>query len=94
MRTNRKDTETYRFNGHPYFDARSIFSIEIPDLEALVKKFEAKLAAPGDSDDKKWTSRWLERFRRELEKKQAGRSLKQRDKRGRRRASVEEATAR
>ena len=94
MKKNRKNTETYRFNGHPYFNARSIFSVKIADLEVLVKNFEAKLSDPDDSDDKKWTFRWLERFRRELEKKRAGRSLKQRDNRVRRRTSVGEATAR
>ena len=82
MKTNRKKTDTYRFNGHPYFDARSIFSVEIADLEAEIKKFEAKLADSDDPDDKKWTSRWLERYRRELDKKLARRRLKQSEKRG------------
>jgi hypothetical protein len=87
MRSNRKNTETYRFNGHPYFDPRSIFSVEIADLEVLVKNFEAKLADPHDPDDRKWIARWLERFRKELQKKRAGRSFKQREKRDLRRTN-------
>ena len=40
---------------------------------------------PDDPDDTKWTARRLERFRKELDKKRAGRSLKQREKRDHRR---------
>lgn len=85
MKKNRKKADTYRFNGHPSFHAGSIYSVEIADLEARVKEFEAKLANPDDTDDKKWTARWLNRFRKELDKKRAGRSLKQREKQDRRR---------
>ena len=83
MKKNRKRADTYRFNGHPYFDAGSIFSIEVGDLEALVKQYEAKLADSADPDDKKWTARWLDRFQKELDKKLAGRRLKQRERRDR-----------
>lgn len=85
MKKNRKEADTYRFNGHPYFHADSIHSVEKTDLEARVKQFEDKLANPDDTDDKKWTARWLERFRKELDKKRAGRGLKQREKRDHRR---------
>ena len=82
---NRKKADTYRFNGNPYLHTGSIQSVEMVDLEGMVKQFEAKLADPDDPDDKKWRARWLERFRKELDKKRAGRSLKQREKRDRRR---------
>jgi 3-phenylpropionate/cinnamic acid dioxygenase small subunit len=85
MKKNRKKADTYRFNGNPFFHAGSIFSVEMAGLEARVKQFEAKLADPNDPDDKKWTARWLERFRKELEKKRARRSLKQRERRNPRR---------
>jgi hypothetical protein len=86
MKKNRKKADTYRFNGHPYLHASSIHSVEMAELEAWVKQYEAKLADPDDPDDKKWTARWLDRFRKELEKKRAGRNLKQRERRERRRA--------
>lgn len=85
MKKNRKKADTYRFNGHPYFHSDSIHSIEMADLEARIKQFETKLADPDDPDDKKWTARWLKRFRKELDKKRAGRSLKQRERRDHRR---------
>jgi hypothetical protein len=88
MKKNRKKSETYRFNGHPYFHAYSIFSVEIPELEARVKQLESKLADPNDPDDKKWTTRWLVRYRKELDKKQRGQSLKRREKRDRRRTRL------
>jgi hypothetical protein len=87
MKKNRKTADTYRFNGYPHFHAGSIHSVEMTDLEVRVKQFEAKLADPDDPDDKKWTARWLERFRKELDKKRAGRSLKQREKRDHRRTN-------
>jgi len=80
-----QEGHTYRFNGNPYLHAGSIHSVEMAELESRVTQFEAKLADPDDPDDKKWTARWLERFRKELNKKQAGRSLKQREKRDQRR---------
>lgn len=84
---NRKKADTYRFNGNPFLHTGSIHSVEMADLEAYVKQFEAKLADSDDPDDKKWTARRLERFRKELEKKRAGRSLKQREKRDHRRTT-------
>ena len=87
MKKNRKKADTYRFNGHPSFRAGSIHSVEMADLEARIKQLEAKLADPDDPDDKKWTSGWLERYRKELAKKRAGRSLKQREKRDHRRTT-------
>src|ERR1041385_465493 len=55
MKKNRKKAATYRFNGHPYFDAGSIHSVEIAELEARIKQFESKLADASNPDDKKWT---------------------------------------
>jgi hypothetical protein len=81
MKKNRKKADTYRFNGHPHFHADSIHSVTMADLELRIKQFEAKLADPSDPDDKKWTARWLNRFRKELDKKREGRGLKQRVKR-------------
>jgi hypothetical protein len=86
MKKNRKKTDTYRFNGNPGLHAGSIRSVTMADLEILMKQFEAKLADPHDSDDKKWTARWLERFRKEHEKKREGLGRKQREKQVRRRA--------
>ena len=91
MKKNRKKADTYRFNGHPFLDAGSIHSVEIAELEARIKQFESKLADANDPDDKKWTARWLERFRKELDKKQARRSLKQREARDRRRTPIKPA---
>jgi hypothetical protein len=85
MRKNRKRTDTYRFNAHPYFHAGSIHSVTMADLESRIERFEAKLADPYDPDDTRWTARWLSRFRKELVKKRSGRGLKQLDKRFRRR---------
>jgi hypothetical protein len=80
MKKNRKKAETYRFNGNPFLHPRSIHPIRIEELEGLIKGFEAKLANPNDPDDKKWTARWLQRFKRELSKKKKGRALKEREK--------------
>jgi hypothetical protein len=80
MKHKRKKTARFRLNGHPSFHAGSIHSVSMAELEARIKEFEAKLANPCDPDDRKWTARWLERLRKELEKKRAGRSLKQREK--------------
>jgi hypothetical protein len=91
MKKNRKKADTYRFNGYPHLQAGSIASVQMADLESFIKQFEAKFADPDDPDDKKWTARWLERFRRELDKKRAGRSLKQREKRVHRRTNKENA---
>jgi hypothetical protein len=65
MKKNRKKTETYRFNG-----LWGMKPVRIDELKALIVRFEAKLADPDDVDDKKWTARWLERFRNELAKKE------------------------
>jgi hypothetical protein len=76
MKKNRKKAETYRFNGHPWFDPGSIHSVTIADLESRIQDFEAKLADPIDPDDKKWTNGWLSRLRQELAKKRKGLELK------------------
>jgi hypothetical protein len=68
MKRNRKKVETCRFNGHPRFHAGSVRPMMMADLEARIKHFEAKLADPEDPDDKRWTCRWLARFRKELKK--------------------------
>ena len=81
MKKNRKKADTYRFNGNLFLHVGSIHSVTMVDLEARVKEFEAKLADPNDPDDKKWTARWLSRLQKELDKKRAGRGLKQRDRR-------------
>lgn len=80
MRKNRKKSETYRFNGNPFLHAGSIHSVEIADLARGIKELEAKLANPGDDDDRRWTARWLMRYRRELAKKRKGLALKQRER--------------
>jgi hypothetical protein len=85
VRKNRKKAERYRFNGHPSFCERSIHSFEVADLEEQVRRFESKLADPDDRDDRNWTSRWLLRYRRELEKKRTGRQLKRAERRRHRR---------
>jgi hypothetical protein len=77
MKKNRKKADTYRFNGNPYLHKGSIHSVTMADLELRIKEFEAKLADPNDPDDRKWTARWLSRFKKELDKKRKGRSLKQ-----------------
>jgi hypothetical protein len=69
---NRKKAETYRFNGYPHCDPGSIHSVEVGQLEARIKEFEAKLADPDDPDDKKWIARWLLRYVRERDKKFEG----------------------
>jgi hypothetical protein len=84
MKKNRKKADSYRFNGYPHLQPGSVDSVQMADLESMIKQFGAKLANPEDPDDKKWTARWLERFQKELDKKRAGRSLKQREKRNRR----------
>jgi hypothetical protein len=76
MKKNRKKADTYRFNGHPYLDPDSIHSVTSAELESRIKEFEAKLADPNDSDDKKWTARWLSRFKKELAKKRKRSALK------------------
>jgi hypothetical protein len=81
MKKNRKKADTYRFNGSPYLHSGSIHSVTMADLELRIKELEAKLSDPNDPDDRKWTTRWLSRFRQELDKKRDGRGLKQRDKR-------------
>jgi len=68
---NRKKTETYRFNG-----LWGMRPVKTDDLQDWIKKAEAKLANPEDPDDKKWTARWLRRFRQELKKKLRGKEQK------------------
>jgi hypothetical protein len=78
MKKNRKKADTYRFNGYP-FQARSIHSVKIEDLESRIKDLEAKMADPNDADDKRWTARWLTRHKQELAKKRKGLALKKRE---------------
>jgi hypothetical protein len=77
MAKNRKKTDTYRFNGNPSLQARSIHPVTMAELELWIVDWEAKLADPNDPNDKKWTERWLKRFRMELAKKRRGRGMKQ-----------------
>lgn len=86
MKTNRKTADTYRFNGHPSFYPGSIHSVTIVNLETRIKELETKLADPNDPDDKKWTKRWLTRYKQELAKKRKGLAHKEREKSIRRRA--------
>ena len=72
MSKNRKNADTYRFNG-----VWGMKSVGIAELETLIQRFQRKLADPNDPDDEKWTARWLGRFRRELEKKEGAREEKQ-----------------
>ena len=72
MTSNRKYTDTYRFNG-----ASGLKSVGIAELVTLIKQYEAKLRTPNDIDDKKWTARWLKRFQRELKKKENNLAQKQ-----------------
>jgi hypothetical protein len=80
MKKNRKTADTYRFNGHPSFDAASIRSVTIADLESGIRDLEAKLADPNDPDDKKWTACWLTKYELELAKKRKGLALKERER--------------
>jgi hypothetical protein len=80
MRRDPKKISTYRFNGSPFLRSGSIHSVSIAELETRIRAFEAKLADPEDPDDKKWTERWLNRYRAELSKKLEGRSLKAEEK--------------
>ena len=80
MRRDPKKADTYHFNGNPYLHTGSIHTVTIADLQSRVRAFEAKLADPNDPDDKKWTERWLNRFKAELSKKLEGQSLKAEEK--------------
>ncbi len=75
--SNRKKTETYRFNGYPHLNSKSTRSFDIAKLESIIAEFADKLSDPNDPDDRKWTQRWLTRFEKELKKKQDGLALKQ-----------------
>ena len=57
MKKNRKQAETYRFNGSPYLDSGSIHSVQISDLLSEIRKLEQKLSNPTDKDDERWTAR-------------------------------------
>jgi hypothetical protein len=87
MKKNRKRVETYRFNGNPSFHAGSIHSVTIEELESRIKELEAKLADRTNSDDKKWTERWLSRYQQELAKKRKRLELKHRERSQLRRGS-------
>jgi hypothetical protein len=84
VRTSRKKADTYRFNG-----LWGMIPVGIVKLESLIRKFSEKLADPEDADDKKWSARWLERFQRELTKKQENLQCKQAaEEKERRRSSL------
>jgi hypothetical protein len=76
---NRKRAETYRFNGSLNFDARSIRSVGIDQLQAAVSALRRKLDDPKDEDDKRWTARWLSRYEKELAKKERALETKGRE---------------
>ena len=80
MKQNRKKTETYRFNGAPHANPKSIHAVTIADLEMRIVGLEAKLANPNDVDDKRWTERWLKLHKKELSKKCQGLLLKSEEK--------------
>ena len=44
-------------------------AIRYAGLEARIEECKAKLADYYDRDDRKWTTRWLKRYERELDKK-------------------------
>ncbi len=77
MKKNRKKAEGYRFNGHPGFRPASIHPVRIADLASAIDGLAAKLADPADPDDDRWTARWLERYKKELDKKCRGQALKE-----------------
>ncbi len=77
MKKNRKNADTYRFNGNPSIHAHSIHPVSIADLESRIEEFEAKLSDPNDPDDPKWTARWLKRFQSALAAKLKGLAHKQ-----------------
>jgi len=81
--TNRKKTETYRFNGYPHSNPGSIHSVGIAQLNFWIKEMESKLAGADDLDDKKWVTRWLKRYTQERDKKLKGVILKLQSKRSR-----------
>ncbi|MCS7471623.1 hypothetical protein NZK35_33665 [Stieleria sp. ICT_E10.1] len=80
MSKNRKKSETYRFNGNPSLHSGSIESVDVKQLASMIEKFQAKLADPDDPDDKKWTERWLDRLRKEHQKKVGALERKQHEK--------------
>jgi hypothetical protein len=79
MKKNRKQSETYRFNGNSYLHPRSIHAVRLEVLQSWINEYEAKLGDPDDPDDKRWTARWLRRFRLEFDKKYKGLTLKVRE---------------
>lgn len=76
MRRDPKKAGTYRFNGHPYIHTGSIRPVTIAELESRIRTFEAKLADPGDADDRRWVERWWNRLGAESSRKLDGLSLK------------------
>jgi hypothetical protein len=84
MKRNRKKVETYRLNGYPHLNTKSIHPVNIAELELRIAELERKLLDANDSDDKKWTTGWLTRYKKELAKKTKGLALKA-DKPSRRR---------
>jgi hypothetical protein len=54
--------------------------VKMNELKALIERFQRKLEDLNDPDDKKWTARWLRRFRQEVTKKERGLETKQGDK--------------
>jgi len=74
MASNRKKSFGFRFNG-----LHEINTVQAEELQEWIDCFEAKLADPNDADDKKWTRRWIERFKKELAKKLDSQERRQRE---------------
>ncbi len=54
-------------------------------LAGRIRKYETKLLDPKDPDDKRWTSRRLEKYKKRLEEREKRLELKSSEKKGKRR---------